>query len=274
MSKMTFIGIHVATTAVVLSGAALGCIGQDTEGQADELVGETSDAVSSNTYWYGLVGGFDIDIGTSTDRTCFLSAVNGKIYGGSSFATNVEVKISNGRWRLRADPGPDANAYVGAGAVCINTDDDRTNRVWWFKSYGAPQDLGTWSIFPPTRACFLTAVRSSQGFDNASDEVKVWADPDGHWKIGGTDSGAFDSVGGAAVCVDVSNQGGAGSVSGSSSIDLIDNNSGGWACALTGIGGTFTANNWDGPEVVYDSASAKWRLTSDTGKKGSARCVK
>lgn len=112
--------------------------------------------------WYTWTSGqAAVDMGTTSGRTCFLTAVKGNFTGTSDL---VRTRRSNGTWYLDGDAASASNG-ITASAVCVPklADDSFT----WSTTYGQRtalplNSLGQHYVMSanngPT-ACFLTEVR-------------------------------------------------------------------------------------------------------------------
>lgn len=263
--------------AVPFAAFAVGCGGELPEQapatpEAAEAVAQTEQGVAAtNTYWWGTSnnGTTTTNIGTATDRTCFLSGVQGNLRPAiAGNPSSAGVYIYNGNWMLFVSHLN--SKALSAGVVCISTDTNRTAEMTWTEG-SAARLLGA---VTSTRRCFLTRVEGTGGFTTNSDYARVWNDGL-NWYLGGNLTGA----GGArARCVDVpTDQGswlyGAGDPGGFTANMTYD--PGGVACMLTGVGGHFTANSFtDGVSIDYNSGTRYWEMTVVNGKRGWSSCVK
>jgi hypothetical protein len=255
-----------------LALVALGCVGSPDADAATESVGASSEAFSG--YWgysYGTTGNAVIDIGSSTDRTCFLTGVTARP------STNAEVSIlpdGSQDWVLTVDPN--YQGMGGAFASCVGSAAGRTPVVYW--AGGPAKNLGAVTA---SRRCFLTAVRMELGFNQDGDYVRIFTGLDANgvnsWWLGGVQSSQDSYVSAGAVCIDVSGDDGswvyqAGDI-GTTTIPLAYN-PGGVDCFLTGIGGRFVTGNWnDGVFITNQVGINQFTLTTVNGKTGWANCV-
>ena len=262
--------------AMPLAFFAVGCGGEMPEDTgapvADEALAETEQAVGlAGSYWWGTTnnGNTTTNLGTATDRTCFLTGVQGNlkptVAGNSSF---VGLYIYNGDWWVTVTHFN--SKALSAGVQCISTDTNRTAEVTWTEGTAAKL-LGA---VTGQRRCFLTRVESRGGFVTNADHVRVWNDGL-NWYLGGD----LSAAGGArARCVDVPTEHSgwhyiAGDPGGFTANMAYD--PGGVACLLSGIGGHFTANSFtDGVSIDYNSGTRYWEMTVVNGKRGWSSCVK
>jgi hypothetical protein len=225
---------------------------------------------------YGLVctsGSCGADLGTSTNRTCFLGGVTGHLNGSAEQYDYSLVTVSRygGTYTL----GILANGAgpVGATAVCINTSLNRIdNNIIWH-SYDPPVTItgGT-----AARRCFLSQVAVADGMGTTFDHVAVTKDAaNNNWYLGGYQhDDAFADA--KVVCVDVPElvtQQSQVQGAGSTSYVLGDNTT---ACGLQRIGGVFTSNNTDeGVNIKFmGGAVQQWYWQLKNYKNGFVSCVR
>jgi hypothetical protein len=256
--------------ALMLAAVTPGCMLPASESDADGLevaVGEAGDdVVVLNNWWWGSPGGFEdlIDLGSASNRTCFLTAVNGHLAKGRAV-----VRIVEDRWRL--DLHAPVLHNIGVGVACISA---TANRV--FGSWKAGENSNPFAAALPNRRCFLSGIGGGTdswindptwdewvSIDKLNNDFRI----DGNAK---STSGVF----GNAVCVDTTFGFATASLSGSSFMHLKSDGPGGWVCGLTAVGGVFNGQNWDGVELVYDSSALYWDFQSDAGKRAKATCAK
>ncbi|WP_375760939.1 hypothetical protein [Corallococcus exercitus] len=220
------------------------------------------------TYWWGTAanGLTSTAIGTSTNRTCFLTGVQGNLKG-TSWA-GVGVFQYAGNWEIFVNQSN--GKALSSGVQCINTATNRTPEVSWYDGQAAKL-LGAVTA---DRRCFLTQVEAAGGFTANADYARVWNDGY-NWYLGGN----LGAAGGArAVCVDVpSDAGGWLWIAGNpgSFTHNLAYNPGGVACMLSGIGGNFSTSNYtDGVSIDYNSGTRYWEMTVSNSKRGWGNCVK
>jgi hypothetical protein len=264
----------IGTRIVMAAGfAAAGCAVED--GSDVGPVGEAAQEVSSFGIWsWGCASApCSLDLGTATNRTCFLAGVWGNLQHAGTYSQVDVVRAPNITGQLRWGLQVVANSQpLGGTAVCIP---------------GAVAATGTWAngaaevnlgAGNASRRCFLSSVRNTNGFTAASDFVRV-RKVGTSWFVGGNQQPGRGVVA-SAVCVDVpSATGDFGLVAGegSSFLDrpVVDNNPSGWACGLRLIGGHFTANNYgDGVWLGYNNGISQWQASAVNGKSLTAYCVK
>jgi hypothetical protein len=268
---MKFLSLSLVS---LLSIAVVGCVG-DPELQGDEVepadvadTAEVEQRVSAFGIWgYGCTSGFcNYDLGTLTDRTCFLGGLSGDLRGGYALVTRL-----NGRFRLELRGG--TGKTVGATAICIS---GNTNLVTasWSAGLAAKEIKG---VVTSQRRCFLSGVfngYSTHGFDNTGDYAYVWKDSVGKWWLGGNIAGNPDTSA-YATCVDIpSGQGVWGIVAptvGTASFNMAYN-SGNIACGITKIGGPLTGAGAEGVTVNYNAGTRYWTFTASNSKMGEAIC--
>jgi hypothetical protein len=217
------------------------------------------------------------NIGTSVNRTCFMSGLVGNITPvGPQGQTGAGVRINaSGNYEIYVDSDGGA---LGTFARCVNTSAGRTAEVTWRTGEPAKR-LGA---VAGGRRCFLTSVTTSNGYPSLggpgfrlnSDHVRVWQDG-ASWWVGGVQSGV---VWAKARCINVNaDHGGWLWVAGDPGTrhDPLAYDPGGVTCLLTGVGGHFTRNDWsDGAYVSYDAGIKQFFMDTKNGHSGWAHCVR
>src|SRR5262249_23616160 len=112
-------------------------------------------------------------------------------------------------------------------------------------------------------------------FRSNADSARVWKDgTTGIWYVGGSQSGNAEV---AATCVDIPlNYGSWEWISGDpgSRLDNLAYNPDGVVCGMTGLGGHFTANDYnDGVQITYNSGIRTWQQKTVNGKSAWSNCV-
>lgn len=252
--------------------AAAGCAVEDSDEPAP--TGEAAQEVSSFGIWsWGCsTSPCAIDLGTATNRTCFLAGVAGNLQHAGTYSQVDVVRATNILGQLRWGLQVVNNGQPLSGtAVCIPGAVAAT-ATW--HSGQAEVSLGAGNA---TRRCFLSSVRNKNGFTSASDFVQV-RKVGATWFVGGNQLPPKDVVA-SAVCVDVAsatNDFALVAGEGSSFLDrpLQGNNPSGWACGLRLLGGHFTANNYgDGAWLGYNSGISQWQANAVNGKSLVSYCV-
>nr|WP_255666054.1 hypothetical protein [Myxococcus sp. AS-1-15] len=240
---------------------------------ADEAVDQVEQQVSLSspyTWRTNRAESISTSIGTSTNRTCFLTGLGGSLQ--PAFPDDISwasagTHIYGGEWILSI------NQYVSTAlsttVQCVNTAANRTPEVLWSKGEAAKL-LGA---VTPNRRCFLTRIEASGAFDSTADYVRVWND-NINWYLGGD---LADDGGARALCVDFPE--GHGNwlwVSGADPINRdLAYNSGGVACFLSELGGRFNQDSYyDGVSVNYNAGTRTWEMDLSPVKRGRAGCVK
>jgi hypothetical protein len=261
---------RTGTWAVIICMTSLlGCADTGGSGQSD--VGETTQAFSANwSYSWADSKNTFINIGSSTNRTCFLSGLAGNLTPvGSNGQSGAGLQISPmGDYFMYLESG---GGLLNVVARCMNTSVGRTAEVVW--KTGDPSHL--LGSVTASRRCFLTSVTTTNqggpGFVSDSDNVRVWQDGS-NWWLGGSQSGV---VWATARCIDVSADLGnwlwvAGDPG--SRQDPLASDPGGVSCLLTGVGGHFNDNDaTDGAYISEDSA--QFHMNTKNGHSGWANCV-
>jgi len=273
-------------TAILIPGLSLavvagGCISDASgEGEAEAETAENLPTVEVQqelgiwTYSWGCAGSCTLDLGTATNRTCFLAGVRGNLTGKTSqplVPSSVRLSVGANWWLdVRSALG---NPLAG-DAICVDTAVNRTSKFTW-SSGAAATPMGTGTA---ARRCFLTDVYNLDGFKLNTDFARVWKDSfTGIWYVGGNQSGTYGaSV--TATCVDVSADHGSWLwISGDpgSRLDNLAYNPGGVACAMTGLGGHFTANDYnDGVQIKYNIGTLFWQQQTVNGKSAWSNCIR
>lgn len=203
-----------------------------------------------------------VNLGSASDRFCFLTSIQGKFDGAGEF---VRLQISGGQWQLTGGSG---QVGVAASARCQLSiaASDITAETNWVQGQ-AQQNLGSTN----NRACFLTGV---EGRFRGGGEA-VWVRKSGGNYVLGGQSGQV-SVGGRARCVLNKNtfindwnwmQG-----NGSTAMVQAVTENNGWACGLTRMTGKFQG----GGESIYIDWYGSQRTLAGTSSQidvgASANC--
>jgi len=264
--KLAIIG-----TGFVMAAALAGCAVEDTSEVA--ATAEAAQAVSAFGIWsWGCSSSpCSLDLGTATNRVCFLAGVWGNLQHAGTYSQVDVVRAPNisGQlhWGLQIQPN---GQPLGGTAVCIPGTVAATG-TW--NSGAAELNLGAGNT---TRRCFLSSVRNTNGFTSVNDYVQV-RKVSGSWFLGGNQVGKDTQA--SAVCVDVPTAAfdfGWVLSDGFSSfnVPIQSNNPGGWACGLKKLGGHFTANDYnDGVWIDYNSGISEWELNVVNGKQVTTDCV-
>jgi hypothetical protein len=159
----------VPLAAAGLSGCAL------ETGAESEEIGTNQEELSIVAG--GEVGQFshlnNVDMGSSFNKSCFLTQVGGRFVGGGEW---VKAEIVGGRWMLSYASQQGGN--INASAVCVAQ--PLTHSKTWNKG-GQPVKLRNGGT------CFLTRVMGK--FVGGGEQVKVYQDAVGDWFVyGGTQS--------------------------------------------------------------------------------------
>ncbi|AKF86005.1 hypothetical protein MFUL124B02_19865 [Myxococcus fulvus 124B02] len=240
---------------------------------ADEAIGQAEQHVDlSGPYtWRTNQAEFiSTSIGTSTNRTCFLTGLGGSLQP----ATPDDISWAFAGAHLYGDQWIlSINQYVNTALTttvrCVNTAANRTPEVVWSKGEAAKL-LGA---VTPNRRCFLTRIEASGAFDSTADYVRVWND-NINWYLGGD---LADDGGARALCVDFPEAHGNWFLtSGAAPINHdLAYNPGGVACFLTELGGRFNQDSYyDGVSVNYSAGTRTWEMDLSPVKRGRAGCVK
>ena len=278
----------LSTLALASALSLIGCIAEGEGDLSSDLLedssetqpaqdgaklGELDQQVAAWGYWgYGCSNDAwcYYDLGTLTDRTCFLVGVSGDYRDGY-----IKVARYNSNWRLEMHA--EANKSIGARAVCISGDTNSISTTW-IAGNPAKQILGT---ITSKRRCFLAGFSNagttiSSGLDNATDYIRTWKDSVGNWWVGGSIAGAATPYV-YSTCVDVpaayNPYGIVAPASGTASFDMVENVAGD-ICGITKFGGPLIGGASDGVNIGYDGGTHFWNFSAQNGKFGEALCVR
>lgn len=203
-----------------------------------------------------------VDMGSYTERFCFLTAVQGKFEGGGE---SVHVYESGGRWLLA---GSSLQNGVGASAVCIPRSYYGqilvpTDEYFWTQEY-----YPTPMVSDTSSLCFLTAV--SGEFDGGGEQVEIfrW---NGKWHLGG--HAYKPGIVAGARCVNTLYSNGPHHWSQEEVAPKPIADANWWVCGLTRMTGAFEG---DGEQVRVRSNGAWWELGGQSYQHGvatSAYCL-
>lgn len=280
-------------TSLLALFALTACIDADVD---EATLSETSSAISvaGGAAW-GTLGqsGEMLELGPTSQQTCFLSGATGDFYGWSAGApqyvpASAEVLPSNGKWWLKTTSGKGSG--VMAHAVCVNI------------PYGGAAKELVWSDNKPSatlpapanRRCFLRRVWSTRGLDGFIYGIygmtnitlsKVTIAGNHEWRLGGyvhDHVGTGGWAGATATCIDFPlteewTHVVAGPASGKTTT-ITAAHTPGTACGLTQVRG-----NWANPSPSafgwLDGVNARgdgdpWRIEATNGKRATVNCVK
>lgn len=265
----------------LLSSLALaaGCIETGDEDVLDDLeIGTAEQAVSwTALQWHSCTSlSCTFSLGSSTDRTCVIAGISGRLASGSSAYPAGANIVNNGSWGWRLAIENPSYDDISVMSLCIANTANRTTASW---HSGQPAT----EIAPgpnSTRRCFLSGLwnYNSTAFSTYSSNTVVWRDGNTHF-LGGSMPAGSNMVA-FATCVDVAtNQGeytiGNGTPNSYSGNLTYNPASGGVACGLTGLGGQFTTNNpGRGVIINYDSGTRYWNWSMSPWTGGDSLCVK
>jgi hypothetical protein len=263
---------RLATACIIFSLS--GCI------SADDTEAPTTDTTEQAVSWTSLAWhscsslSCRVNLGSSSDRTCFLAGISGMLASGtSSYPAGANI-VDNGAWGYNLYILNPNYENIGVMSVCIANTANRVTASWQAGTYATQIAPGPNS----TRRCFLSGIysRNSIGFGSFSSSTLVWADGNYHYLGGSLPAGANDTA--FATCVDIANDVGDyayGNGTGTPFFGNLNYNSapGGVACGLTGIGGQFTTRSEPGVIVNYDGSSRYWNLSVAPWTGAWASCV-
>jgi len=232
--------------------------------------------------------GAKLNMGSASDRTCFLLGVTGDLEGQWKGAVaGVYVKIENNQWKLYTRAG------VGTGvmghAACIPTTFNRTFVTWGGNSENSGANTKVYPTNGPRgfSQCFLSSVSGTDGWKSSSSwaglrKQSIWENGEmvPKWTLGGNLLWEQDNTAGGsaqAVCVDIWQ-----SITGWSWIPWSGSppvtgdlgTSTNRVCSLHRIGGNLAAapDGWlDGLRIFLQGGN--WKVISQSGKYGYGECL-
>jgi hypothetical protein len=252
---------------------ATGCAAPSASEGGEEQTGRANEAFSA--YWayaWDATSPSSVGMGTSSDRTCFLTGVVGSLKSLSpNFLEFVGATNGGTSWNLSVHPdGNDLGGY----AACANSTSGRTQAVSWQTG----QPAAVLGAITQHRSCFLNSVSTirtganDNGFHDPTDNVMVTYDGT-NWLLSGSQTGTTIAQ---ASCFDVTQGLGSWSYGGGSDpgkVALASNKNGDVSCYLTGIAGDFDTGDWsDGVYITLEQG--QFYMNTSPGKSGSATCVR
>jgi hypothetical protein len=268
-------------------------------------------AVSGVTVWsWGTTRDLNgVDIGSTSNRTCFLSGVAGNLNAGAtlgfgcgllgeeSVARVSEKWPSNGHYWLVAHGGACTNQQdqrvwddnpVNAQATCVFDPPSNVTEGYW--QQGPPVRItGLNAPGDKVRRCFLSGLWGIAGAWNSSSRyarVKKVTTPDETHPTTGWYVEANLPTGGdgshprvEARCMDFPEGStvtvGTTPLSSETDTQAITSGTGVRACALMGIKGAFNVNSWTNGVAMNTPAqpTGNWSLTVTGGKTATWACV-
>jgi hypothetical protein len=272
--------IRALTGILLLAFVGTGCIaqtGEDTEegldGAQEVEVGEASDAFASLGYWStGQTTAGSWGLG-SLSGVGFMMGLSGNIGNGGALPAFAAVADSPSQivWHHNPTGGRALGSWVGTIAPSSGE-----TAIKNFASYGTQvtSDLEN-KVFGANRRCFITAIRNENASHNAfsavGDALEIL---DVANKFQFRSSGR---AGGSARCMNVTQVLGGASWAWGTSDKTIDlgADEDGKQCYLTGIGGSFRANDYAKGAYIYIRASDNhWVMKVTANKFGSVECSK
>lgn len=261
----------------------------DSDALAPDSVGPLEIGAVSVWSW-GTPGnsGPDLDMGTTSGRTCFLIGVTGDLEGQWKGAlAGVWVLKSGNRWKLRTRAG------VGTGvmghAACIPTDFNQVSLSW----PGNSENSNNKKIYPQSgprsgfTQCFLTSVTGTDGWKASSSwaglkKENIWENGamTPKWTLSGSLLWEQDNTAGgsaSAVCVDIwQSLTGWSWVPWSGSPPVTGNlgTTTNRVCSIHRLKGNLAAapDGWlDGLRMFISGGN--WNVISQSGKSGWGECL-
>lgn len=171
------------------------------DGDDDENLSQTSQAVTAMGYWWwGVTNNTTppADLGPSSDRTCFLQGIGGEFVaapGTTPARVKLYISYPDLHWKLEVRAG--SGAGVVGYATCIPV---TNNRRWMY--WQANQPNATISKNSSTH-CFLTQIYATTGFQNLGGAISVNKETS-VWSLGGYLDATYTATpgGATAVCLD------------------------------------------------------------------------
>lgn len=266
----SFLGVVAAAAMLSLVGCAVDTEspGANGAGEADETIGQTSQAFSFSNYvgavWSNNGQGNTPIASIPSNRPAFLSGLAGNLAGGGEAAIHGVGGVAN----LWGNSSANNTIVVRGGGVTTGT---LTTEVHYGNNGQSP--AAAKQILAPKTAnsfCFLTQVYNYTGdkFANANDRLQITSDAT-NWYLGGQ-----GRVSGAARCATVPGfvmHGGDGGGQGTHGLGgVVD----GKACWLVSIGGSFRTDTQNDGVFISYAPPTGWRITVSSGKWGTAMCGK
>jgi hypothetical protein len=277
--------LYEMTAMLSMALGVIGCVSSGPEVGAAEI----EQAVMTYGYSLGVTTTSSIPIGTSVDRTCFLSGVAGNLQPPESDlgvpAPGADLWIDdNNDYHLTVTTyGRELNVF----AQCVNTAAGRTAPVQWITGGpGDPNNGAKWLASlkdHPYRRCFLTGIHSGyrpekSGFVSNDDYVQIitsWDQQNGYQiYLGGVQSNVASAT---AQCIDVNVDYGSWQWTAADPGARQDplSNTAGISCPLTGIGGHFNQDAWlDGAYTSLETGINQFYMNTTNGHTGWTTCVK
>ena len=212
----------------------------------------------------------NFNLGTATNRACFLSGVRGAASGGTDGSMSGIWIDANNNYELAVYTSP-ANPLI-VGTTCVTPGAHKLTAHWELGN-GWPAQVQIPGTTASSR-CFLSQFGAYNGMRSYGDSVSVSKDSNGVWWLTGSSTTGF--VDADAICFDATDIGdwGWGQTSGTISGNLASNLGGGVACGLTALGGSFLANS-DGMWIDFSARGVgQWLWTFVGAKHAGAECIR
>lgn len=177
LKKTTLAAWMAPTLCLALAGCAME-MGDESAYELDpegDIGASTEGLVARVRVRMNRHSGAPIDLGATSDRTCFITGINGFLVGSYVNANwreaAVDVYAEDGRWYASTHAGADnfGVPYPSPPEVsvaCVNVPYDQTKRMYWDNS----GTMTTTNAVPwqPNRSCFLARVAATNGLSLAS----------------------------------------------------------------------------------------------------------
>jgi hypothetical protein len=275
----------VKTIAMIVAAtAAVGCISdqdQDQEVDGDGLATEAEEFSSNWNYSWGDTKYSFADIGTATNRACFMSGVAGWLTtapfptGKSQGGAGVRINPATNRWEIFVDPTVTGTLQVWAR--CVNSTSLTAEAVW-----RSDQPRATIAPVAANRRCFFTKLTTGRdgsnprgAFGSTLDNVYI-ANDGVNWYIDGSTTGL---VWARARCINVTADLGqflGWANPGNTVVSPLVSATNGATCLLTHVAGQLNnSNSWtQGPYVTHNAGYNFFDFNLKNGTGGRVRCVR
>ena len=266
-----------------------GCAMESADGQLgdEEAKEQTAEALGvwGTASWGSGNGPNPLDLGSDSNRTCFLTGIRGQLYADDDTPdAKVGVYQQNGHWWLEAKRGAGSSTGVVGDAVCIS---NTSNRTTFGNMYGSGL---AYNYVPRSRArqCFLSHFQVTSGFAWQGSNTTMpgarlekstlfengTATP--IWKLTSYFTPEQEGLGGSvsAVCVDI---GKTAEIffSWDNPTPLNVMSTINTACGLTRLSGNFYdhgPNSGNGARV-YQGSNGMWQVTAGYTKGVEGSCI-
>jgi hypothetical protein len=257
----------------LLATLALGCAYEvgDADDPGTEEIGQTQQAFNGLWHYHNTSTiNQNFDIGSNTNRACFLTGVSGSLRGSSQQWHGAVIYEGTSNYTLRLSQH---GGKIHADVACVTTWAGRLKSKTW-NNGDAPTKLGA---VTSNRRCFLSGVQArADAFANLADTVRVWSDG-ANWWLGGD---VPHDVIASAMCVDIATDYGTWhyTATGSGVVHeplALSSNPVFKACGLRHLQGKFPTGSdiTKGVRATINSGLGQWFLDIKGDKSGVVNCV-